>query len=158
MPLSSSRCQGCGIPNYGCKFCTTASRLIIPDLSFRSPFFHRRSSCLLSFSSVSLSPSLFFFLFWLLELIFFLCASVSLFSASLIFYPLLFAWSSHLKLHWNLELHRSLQLQMQLSLKCMHTLSFFHYFFCTVTPAYIAAGAYCFCKKDCPLSRVNSLP
>lgn len=36
---ASSRCQGCEIPNYGCKFCTTASCLITPDRSSHSPFF-----------------------------------------------------------------------------------------------------------------------
>lgn len=29
---ASSRCQGCEIPNYGCKFCTTASCLITPPI------------------------------------------------------------------------------------------------------------------------------
>lgn len=39
VPPFSSRCQDHGIPNYGCKFCTTASCLITLDLGFCSPFF-----------------------------------------------------------------------------------------------------------------------
>lgn len=39
VPPFSSRCQDRGIPNYGCKFCTTASCLITLDLGFRSAFF-----------------------------------------------------------------------------------------------------------------------
>lgn len=47
---ASSRCQGCEIPNYGCKFCTTASCLITPDRSFRSPFLHCCNFCLFWFN------------------------------------------------------------------------------------------------------------
>lgn len=39
VPPSLSRCQSRGTPNYSRKFWTTASRLIIPDPSFRFFFF-----------------------------------------------------------------------------------------------------------------------
>lgn len=46
----SSRCQGCGIANYGCKFYTTASRLITLHLSFCSAFYIAAASA--SFHSI----------------------------------------------------------------------------------------------------------
>lgn len=108
VPPSSSRCQGCGIPNYGCKFCTTASRLIIPELSFRSPFF---------IAALCASFHLVCFTFFLsfspgCSCSFFLWAFMSLFSALSYFYLCGF-YVIHLKnviiqMRLSVELHWSL--------------------------------------------------
>lgn len=96
VPPSSSRCQGCGIPNYSCKFCTTASRLIIPDLrSFSLSLFH---CCSLRLLSICHSVLLSFFLSLLDAVAHLFSVRLCLFfQPFLIFYLLLFALSLSLK-------------------------------------------------------------